>query len=363
MKHVVLALISIFALVFVLAEPAAAQVTTSNALDRAAGAPVTPSLVAIEEHWGVRILGVRLSAAGNMMDFRYHVVDPGKAAPLFIRGLQPVLQDEVSGAKFIVPAPPKTGPLRSTNVPQAGRNYFMFFANPARFVRPGNAVTITIGEFRVEHLQVMAESEPFPETPRFDPKSVVVRHPPAPKPGATAPAEGLGSGTPVPMGRARPAAVTVPALTMTDQDGVPVNVKDLLEGDVPVILAFMFTSCTTNCPVMAATLSQVQRALGPEAAGVRFVSVSIDPEEDSPKRLREFLAKHDAHPGWRFLTGSLQQSETLQRAFDVYRGNKNAHPPGYFIRDAKSGGWSRIGGLPAADVVIGELRRLAGQGR
>jgi protein SCO1/2 len=337
---------------------ATSRAASGRAPAEQAAATPAPPLSEVEQRWGIRILGVRLTASGYMMDFRYYVADAAKAAPLFTRGLQPVLQDEASGSKFIVPTPPKTGPLRSTNYPQTGRTYFMFFANPAKFVKPGRTVTVTIGEFRVEHLTVMPESEPFPETPRFDSKAVTVRHPPAPDPGARAAAREQAGGTQVPMGRARPAAVTVPDLTLTDQDGTQVRITQLIEGDAPVILAFMFTSCTTSCPVMAATLSQVQRALGPEGAGVRFVSVSIDPEEDTPARLREFLAKHGAQPGWRFLTGTLQQSETIQRAFDAYRGDKSAHPPGYFIRDAKSGSWWRIGGLPAARVVVGEYHRL-----
>jgi protein SCO1/2 len=79
--------------------------------------------------------------------------------------------------------------------------------------------------------------------------------------------------------------------------------------------------------------------------------------------MEAFLAKHGAKPGWLFLTGTLQQSEAVQRAFDIYRGNRKSHPPAYFIRDAKSGNWWRIGGLPAAEVVVGEFRRLAGQGK
>jgi protein SCO1/2 len=206
----------------------------------------------------------------------------------------------------------------------------------------------------------MAENEPFPETPRLDPKAVLARHE----------AVGAGTGTAAgegqehaqgPMGRARPVKVTVPEVTLTDQQGAEVNVKEVLEGDAPVILTFMFTSCTTSCPVMAATVAQVQRDLGAEAERVRFVSISIDPEQDTPERMRAFLATHGASARWRFLTGTAEKSHALQRAFDVYRGNKQAHPPGYFIRDPKSGAWWRIGGLASAEVVTGEYRRLAGQ--
>ena len=333
--------------------------------------PAATPLDQVEERWGIRILGIRLTAGGYMLDFRYHVVDPEKAKPIFVRGIKPYLDDEASGSRFIVPAPPKTGPLRSSNPPQKGRNYFMFFANPARFVKPGNAVTVTVGDFRVEHVRVMAESEPFPETPRFDPSTVRATH--ETPGGSQAPAGAAAGESPVgaqetddtqaTMGRARPVKVTVPEVTLTDQDGAQMKVAELLAGDAPVILTFMYTSCTTSCPVMAATVAQAQRDLGAEADRIRFVSISIDPEYDTPERMRTFLATYSAGPRWRFLTGTMEQSQAVQRAFDVFRGNKKAHPPGYFIRDARSGAWWRIGGLGSAQVLAGEYRRLAGPGK
>jgi hypothetical protein len=99
--------------------------------------------------YGVEVLGVRRLAAGYMLDFRYRVVDPVKAAPLFDRKAKPYLIDDASGARMAVPAPPRTGPLRSTNTPVAGRTYFVVFANPAKFIQPGSPVTVVIGDFKV----------------------------------------------------------------------------------------------------------------------------------------------------------------------------------------------------------------------
>lgn len=109
---------------------------------------------AIASRWGIRIDTLRLTAAGYMLDFRYQVLDANKAKPLFERKTKPVLHDEASGVQLPVPVPPKTGALRSSNEPQAGRKYFMFFANPARFIKPGKSVTVTIGEFSVSGIRV-----------------------------------------------------------------------------------------------------------------------------------------------------------------------------------------------------------------
>lgn len=111
---------------------------------------------AILKRWGVRIEGMRLTAAGYMLDFRYHVVDARKARPLFERRIKPVLKDEKTGTLLAVPTPPKTGPLRSSNDPQAGRSYFMFFGNPGRLVTEGQTVTVTIGEFSVSGICVVS---------------------------------------------------------------------------------------------------------------------------------------------------------------------------------------------------------------
>jgi hypothetical protein len=109
---------------------------------------------ALAARWGIEIQGLYLTAAGYMLDFRYRVLDPEKAAPLFERRFKPVLTDERTGAVMAVPVPPKTGALRSSNAPQAGRTYFMFFANPGKFVARHSRVTVTIGEFSVGGLSV-----------------------------------------------------------------------------------------------------------------------------------------------------------------------------------------------------------------
>jgi hypothetical protein len=121
---------------------------------------IDASDAALVRRWGIRIESMRLTSAGYMLDFRYQVVDARKAKPLFERKTKPMLRDEATGAQMSVPVPPKTGALRSSNDPQAGRSYFMFFANPARFIKPGSRVTVTIGAFSVSGIRVDGESAP-----------------------------------------------------------------------------------------------------------------------------------------------------------------------------------------------------------
>jgi len=111
-------------------------------------------LDAIEKKWGIRVQGIRRSAGGYMLDFRYILTDKSKAAPLFDRAVKPHLIDQASGAKMLVPNPPKVGPMRTANKMLEGRGYFIIFGNPGQFIKPGNKVTIVIGEVRLTDLVV-----------------------------------------------------------------------------------------------------------------------------------------------------------------------------------------------------------------
>lgn len=108
----------------------------------------------MEQQWGIRILRIALTAEGNMLDFRYRVIDAEKAAPLFSRQHKAYLVDEATGAKFLVPESPKVGALRTTREPKPDRNYFIIFVNPGRYIKKGNKVTVVIGDFKAEHLVV-----------------------------------------------------------------------------------------------------------------------------------------------------------------------------------------------------------------
>ena len=130
------------------ASPDSAKVEAFDAADSSA----------IVRRWGIRIESLRVTASGYMLDFRYRVVDARKAKPLFERKTKPILRDQASGVQMAVPVPPKTGALRSSNDPKAGRTYFMFFANPSRFIAPGSLMTVTIGAFCVRDIRVDGDS-------------------------------------------------------------------------------------------------------------------------------------------------------------------------------------------------------------
>jgi hypothetical protein len=110
---------------------------------------------ALLEDWGVEVVGIRQSAAGYMLDFRYRVLDAEKATPLLDRRIKPELVVAKSGATLKVPVPPKIGALRqSAKYVKPNRNYFILFGNPGRHVIPGDKVSVVIGDFKAENLTV-----------------------------------------------------------------------------------------------------------------------------------------------------------------------------------------------------------------
>ncbi len=110
----------------------------------------------VEEAAGIRVEALRLSAAGTMLDFRYRVIDQARAAALLDGRQRPYLLDG-RGAKLGVPETPILGSLRQTArngkvSPQ--HTYFMLFANPGRYLRPGDQVTLVVGDARLTDLTV-----------------------------------------------------------------------------------------------------------------------------------------------------------------------------------------------------------------
>lgn len=150
-----------------------------------------------------------------------------------------------------------------------------------------------------------------------------------------------------------------PDLRLVDQAGESVRLRDVLKDDGrPVALNFVFTTCNTICPVMSATFANLPREMGDRAGDVRMVSVTIDPEHDTPAVLRQYAARYAQGVDWRFLTGSLDQVVAAEKAFDAFAGSKMNHRPLTFLRAPGSNDWIRIDGLVSAAELAAEVRSL-----
>jgi protein SCO1/2 len=149
-----------------------------------------------------------------------------------------------------------------------------------------------------------------------------------------------------------------PDVALTGADGAKVPLRETLGGGKPVVMNFIFTTCPTICPVMTATFSRVREMLGPDRDRIRMVSITIDPEYDTPAVLKEYGGRFSAGPDWLFLTGSLADIVTVERAFDAYRGNKMNHAPFTFLRASPGAPWTRLDGILSAAELEREVRSI-----
>jgi hypothetical protein len=111
----------------------------------------SPELV---DRWGINDLRVVRTAAGHLLDFRYHVVDAVKAAAVQKREARPYLVDLKSGRRLAVPTTPKAGALWNHGQVKPGRTYFALFSNPGRAVQRGDRVSVVIDKFMASDLLV-----------------------------------------------------------------------------------------------------------------------------------------------------------------------------------------------------------------
>jgi len=152
----------------------------------------------------------------------------------------------------------------------------------------------------------------------------------------------------------------VPSVQLVRQDGQTVDLATELADDRAVVLTFIYTTCTTICPLSSQVLSVLQEKLGAERTHVHLVSISIDPEQDTPARLREYASRFHAGDGWQHYTGTVQASKTAQVAFGAYRGDKMSHTPLTLVRRAGGGSWVRLEGFASADDILAEIRGTSG---
>jgi protein SCO1/2 len=144
------------------------------------------------------------------------------------------------------------------------------------------------------------------------------------------------------------------------EDGKTILLPDELNDGRPVVMNFIYTTCTEVCPLTSQTFAQFQSGLGKDAGKVHMVSISIDPDQDTPAVLRKYAEKYGAGPQWNHYTGKSEASIAVQKAFDVYRGDKMNHTPVTLLRGAQGKQWSRIEGFVSPDALLHEYRALVG---
>jgi protein SCO1/2 len=153
--------------------------------------------------------------------------------------------------------------------------------------------------------------------------------------------------------------VRLPNVTLVREDGKSIPVAEALDTGQPVFVDFIYTTCTAICPVTSATFAALEDRLGAARVPASLVSISIDPEEDTPRRLTEFRRKYNAGAQWHHYTGTMEASVAVQRAFGVFTGDKMGHTPVTLVRASAGQPWVRIDGFASPDDLLHEIRANA----
>lgn len=154
------------------------------------------------------------------------------------------------------------------------------------------------------------------------------------------------------------ADVTLPDVVMLDQTGAERKMASDVVGNRIVVVDFIFTSCTTICPVTTALMAQAHGKLSDMSDDdLAFVSMSIDANTDTPARLTEFAAR--AKADWTFLTGDRRVMDKALTDMDAYSTNPEDHAPMIIIGDASTGEFIRVFGLPNPEMIEARVREFA----
>lgn len=164
-----------------------------------------------------------------------------------------------------------------------------------------------------------------------------------------------------PHGAPPPGAVKVRGLdtNLVDHEGRGVNVQRDVIGERIVVVSFVYTSCTTVCPLVASVFSDLQTRLGDRIGrDVTLVTITVDPLRDTPSQLQAYAGRFQAGPGWRWLTGAPVAVNELLKGLGAYAPDFTQHPQMVLVGDGATGRWTRFSGLPDSKRLADHVRAL-----
>ena len=143
-----------------------------------------------------------------------------------------------------------------------------------------------------------------------------------------------------------------PNLPVVTQDGKVLNFYDDVIKDKIVLISFIYTNCPDLCPLTTARITQVEDRLGDMVGrDIFFISMTVDPERDTPERLKEFATAFDVGPGWLFLTGKPEDIRRINSSLGDKSRNLSEHRNEIVLGNDVTGEWTR-------NSVFGDLDRL-----
>jgi protein SCO1/2 len=146
----------------------------------------------------------------------------------------------------------------------------------------------------------------------------------------------------------------VPNVPVVTQDGKVLNFYDDLIKDKIFVISFLFTSCRDVCPIAAARMAQLQERLGSRVGKeVFFYSISVDPDRDTPDKMKKYADTFGAGPGWLFLTGIPEDINLIRQRLGERSRFLGEHRNDVLLGNGITGEWQR-------DSLMGDLERFIG---
>jgi protein SCO1/2 len=140
---------------------------------------------------------------------------------------------------------------------------------------------------------------------------------------------------------------------LVNQNGEKMRLySDLLKGKTVIINSF-FATCQGSCMPMSRNLEKVQEALGDRIGKDAYIiSISVDPEVDTPTALKAYAKKLNAQPGWYFLTGDKANIEFALKKLGQFVDNKQDHLNIFIIGNERTGLWKKAFGLAKSEELV-----------
>lgn len=154
--------------------------------------------------------------------------------------------------------------------------------------------------------------------------------------------------------------IALPSLKVTRADGQRMSLAQVFDDGRPVVLNGVYTSCNAICPITSQVFVELRERLGAERDKINIVSISIDPEQDAPRRFAEYAARFGSAGAWAHLAGSSADAIEIQRAFGAWRGDKMNHQPTTYLRAAPGKPWVRLDGLHGPKALLSEYLQTTG---
>lgn len=140
----------------------------------------------------------------------------------------------------------------------------------------------------------------------------------------------------------------LPDVEVVTHEGKTVRFYSDLVKDKAVAVNFIFTDCSTICPASGALFASLQKQ---SARGVHFISVSIEPDKDTPKRLAAWSERFRTGASWTLVTGKPAAIEAIVKAFGATTARPQDHQPLTIIGSDATHVWTRLYGFPGSDKV------------